>query len=95
MERKFLIVAEYGIHARPTTRLVNESMKYESQIFMESLGKKVNLKSIMGVMSLGIYRGETVTIFISGSDEEIAMKNISDFIISEGLGRIVWRLIDF
>lgn len=89
MERKFLIVAEYGIHARPTTRLVSESMKYESQIFMESLGKKVNLKSIMGVMSLGIYRGEVVTIYISGSDEEKAMKGISDFIISEGLGRIV------
>ncbi|HHT82163.1 MAG TPA: phosphocarrier protein HPr [Acholeplasmataceae bacterium] len=89
MEKTFLIIAEYGIHARPATRLVNEAMKYESDILMESMGKTVNLKSIMGVMSLGIYRGENVKIKITGPDQEKAMEGIVNFLTSEGLGRLV------
>jgi phosphocarrier protein len=64
-------------------------MKYESEILMESMGKTVNLKSIMGVMSLGIYRGENVKIKINGPDQEKAMDGIIGFLTSEGLGRIV------
>ena len=79
MEKTFLIIAEYGIHARPATRLVNEAMKYESEILMESMGKTANLKSIMGVMSLGIYRGENVKIKITGPDQEKAMEGIVNF----------------
>lgn len=89
MEKTFLIIAEYGIHARPATRLVNEAMKYEAEILMESMGKTVNLKSIMGVMSLGIYRGENVKIRVNGVDEEKAMEGIVNFLTEEGLGRIV------
>lgn len=89
MEKTFLIIAEYGIHARPATRLVNEAMKYESEILMESMGKTVNLKSIMGVMSLGIYRGENVKIKITGPDQEKAMEGIVNFLTSEGLGNLV------
>ncbi len=89
MEKTFLIIAEYGIHARPATRLVNEAMKYESDILMESMGKTVNLKSIMGVMSLGIYRGENVKIKITGPDQEKAMEGIVNFLTSEGLGSLV------
>ena len=89
MEKTFLIIAEYGIHARPATRLVNEAMRYESEILMESMGKTVNLKSIMGVMSLGIYRGENVKIRVNGVDEEKAMEGIVNFLTEEGLGRIV------
>ncbi|MGI6787777.1 MAG: phosphocarrier protein HPr [Acholeplasmataceae bacterium] len=89
MEKTFLIIAEYGIHARPATRLVNEAMKYESEILMESMGKTVNLKSIMGVMSLGIYRGENVKIKITGPDQEKAMEGIVNFLTSEGLGTLV------
>ncbi|MGI6782281.1 MAG: phosphocarrier protein HPr [Acholeplasmataceae bacterium] len=89
MEKTFLIIAEYGIHARPATRLVNEAMKFESEILMESMGKTVNLKSIMGVMSLGIYRGENVKIKITGPDQEKAMEGITNFLTSEGLGTLV------
>ncbi len=89
MEKTFLIIAEYGIHARPATRLVNEAMRYEAEILMESMGKTVNLKSIMGVMSLGIYRGENVKIRVNGVDEEKAMEGIVNFLTEEGLGRIV------
>lgn len=89
MEKKFLIIAEYGIHARPATRLVNTAIKYDCKVFMESLGKKVNLKSIMGVMSLGVYRGETVKIVTDGTDMQQAMEGLTKFLIEEGLGREV------
>jgi phosphocarrier protein HPr len=89
MEKKFLITSEYGIHARPATRLVNLAMTFQSEIDLEALGKSINLKSIMGLMSLGIYRGEQVIIRASGIDQEKALTQISDFMFTEGLGKSV------
>jgi len=88
MEKNFLITSEYGIHARPATRLVNLAMSFQSEVELEAMGKTVNLKSIMGLMSLGIYKGEEVTIKAEGEDEEKAIALLSDFMISEGLGRL-------
>ena len=53
-KREFHIVAETGIHARPATLLVQAASKFNSDINLEYNGKSVNLKSIMGVMSLGV-----------------------------------------
>ncbi|MBE0701531.1 MAG: HPr family phosphocarrier protein [Acholeplasmataceae bacterium] len=88
MHQSFSIISEYGIHARPATRLVNLAMSYDSDIHLEAMGKTINLKSIMGLMSLGIYKGELVKVFASGSDAEKAINAITDFIIIEGLGRL-------
>jgi phosphocarrier protein len=88
MKKTFLITSEYGIHARPATRLVNLAMSFQSEIELQSMGKTVNLKSIMGLMSLGIYKGEEVTIKADGDDAEKAIALLSDFMISEGLGRL-------
>ncbi len=89
MEQNFHITSEYGIHARPATRLVNLAMSFQSDIDLTAMGKTVNLKSIMGLMSLGIYKGETVKVHISGPDSEKAMIAIADFLITEGLGKTV------
>ncbi|HOI85106.1 MAG TPA: HPr family phosphocarrier protein [Acholeplasmataceae bacterium] len=88
MEQNFLIISEYGIHARPATRLVNLAMSFSSEINLTAMGKTVNLKSIMGLMSLGIYKGEQVNIHITGPDAEKAMVSIADFLITEGLGKL-------
>ncbi|MDI6451968.1 HPr family phosphocarrier protein [Mariniplasma sp. M4Ah] len=88
MEQTFLIISEYGVHARPATRLVNLAMSFNSDISLTALGKTVNLKSIMGLMSLGIYKGEIVKISVTGSDAEKAIVALSDFMITEGLGRL-------
>jgi phosphocarrier protein HPr len=88
MERSFLITSEYGIHARPATKLVNLAMNFHSEIDLTAMGKTINLKSIMGLMSLGIYKGELITIKISGSDEIEALDAISDFIVTENMGKI-------
>lgn len=88
MKKTFLITSEYGIHARPATRLVNLAMSFDSEIELQAMGKKVNLKSIMGLMSLGIYKGEEIVITAEGDDAEKAITSLSDFIIAEGLGRL-------
>lgn len=88
MEQKFLVTSEYGIHARPATRLVNLAMSFEADIMLEAMGKTVNLKSIMGLMSLGIYKGEEVKITVTGRESEKAMKALSEYIVTEGLGKL-------
>jgi len=88
MEQTFLITSEYGIHARPATRLVNLAMTFHSEIDLTAMGRTVNLKSIMGLMSLGIYKGEKVIITVSGTDAEKALVAIADFIITENLGKL-------
>ena len=86
MEKKdFHIIAETGIHARPATLLVQTAGKFNSDINLEYKGKSVNLKSIMGVMSLGVGQGAEVTITVDGQDEAEAMEGIVETLKKEGL----------
>ncbi len=86
MENKnFKIVSETGIHARPATMLVQTASKYESEITLEYDGKSVNLKSIMGVMSLGAGQGAEVTITADGPDESEAITAIEETLTKEQL----------
>lgn len=86
MEKKdFHVVAETGIHARPATLLVQAASKFSSDINLEYKGKAVNLKSIMGVMSLGVGQGADVTITVEGADEKEAMEAIIETMKKEGL----------
>lgn len=86
MEKKeFHIVAETGIHARPATLLVQTASKFNSDINLEYKGKSVNLKSIMGVMSLGVGQGADVTITAEGADEKEALEAVTETMKKEGL----------
>ena len=89
VKKSFRITNENGVHARPATSLVNEAMLYKSDITLEALRKKVDLKSIMGVMSLGIYSGVTIEVVANGEDEGEALEGIKKQIISLGLGKEV------
>jgi len=86
MEKIFKVTSDSGIHARPATLLVNTASKFGSDINLEYNGKNVNLKSIMGVMSLGIQKGATITISAEGSDEADALAALEDTMSKEGLG---------
>jgi phosphocarrier protein HPr len=68
-EKVYTIIHEAGIHARPSTLLVNTANKFDSDASLEYNGKTVNLKSIMGVMSLGVSTGSQVKVRATGSDE--------------------------
>ena len=86
MEKKdFHVIAETGIHARPATLLVQAASKFNSDITLEYQGKSVNLKSIMGVMSLGVGQNEDITISAECGDEAEAFAAIADTMAKEGL----------
>jgi phosphocarrier protein HPr len=85
-EKTFKITSESGIHARPATVLVQAAGKFNSDVQLQYNGKSVNLKSIMGVMSLGIGQGAEVKIVAEGSDADEAISVLSETIVKEGLG---------
>ncbi|CAK8054569.1 phosphocarrier protein HPr [Eupransor demetentiae] len=85
--KDFNIIAETGIHARPATLLVQAASKYVSDVTLSYQGKEVNLKSIMGVMSLGVGHGADVTIKANGKDEKDALEAITKVMEDEGLAK--------
>lgn len=86
IEQIFTITSEAGLHARPATKLVQSVSNIESDVNLEYKGKMVNLKSIMGVMSLGIPQGSEIKITANGSDESRAIAAVEEVIAQEQLG---------
>lgn len=84
-EKTFIVTSETGIHARPATILVQASSKFPCDVTLEYETKKVNLKSIMGVMSLGVPKGATIKIITTGEDEEQALNSLTETLKAEGL----------
>lgn len=81
--KRILIKIPTGLEARPVALLVQVASQYESSIYVECEEKKVNAKSIMGMMSLGLAAGEEVTVTAEGTDEEVAMENIEKYLSSK------------
>ncbi|MFT9846865.1 phosphocarrier protein HPr [Aneurinibacillus sp. REN35] len=86
VEKTFEIKNESGLHARPATALVQAASRFSSHIELEYKNKKVNLKSIMGVMSLAVSKGAVVTVTAEGVDEVEAIEGIEHVMKSQGLG---------
>ncbi|WP_102349544.1 phosphocarrier protein HPr [Bacillus sp. Marseille-P3661] len=86
-EKTFKVISESGVHARPATVLVQIAGRYNSDINLEYNGRSVNLKSIMGVMSLGIPVDAEIKITAEGSDENEALAALEEAIVKEGLGK--------
>lgn len=86
MEQKaFTITDELGLHARPATILTQVAGKYDSDIVIEFGEKSVNLKSMMGVLSLGVKQGDEITIKADGSDAAEAVQSLNDVLIEQKL----------
>ena len=73
-----------GLEARPVAELVQLASKYESTVHIEAQSKKVNAKSIMGMMTLNLTSGEAVTVIAEGSDEEAAVADLENFLQGSG-----------
>lgn len=69
-----------GLEARPVALLVQVASQYESQIHVEVEGKRVNAKSIMGMMTLGLEPGEEITVEAAGKDEADAVQEIEKYL---------------
>ncbi len=77
-EINVLVVDPVGLHARPATVAVNAASKFKCEVNVSFKGRSVNMKSIMGVMSLGIPTQSEITISCNGEDEEEAIKTIEE-----------------
>ena len=80
IEKSMTIELSGGLEARPIAMLVQVASQYESTVYIETEGKKVNAKSIMGMMSLALGTGETVKVIANGNDEETAIESIEEYL---------------
>ena len=70
------VIDPVGLHARPATVAVNAASKFKSEVKVAYKGRTVNMKSIMGVMSLGIPTHSEITVSCEGDDEDVAIETI-------------------
>ena len=80
VEKTLMINNETGLHARPASQLVKKAGKFESKIEIIVGEKEVNAKSIMGIMSLGLGKGDEITLKAEGEDAEAAVEGLTEFI---------------
>ena len=83
IKKPVMIQIRNGLEARPVALLVQVASQYESRIYMEYANKKVNAKSIMGMMSLVLPVGEKVVVTADGSDEDTAIASIEKYLSAE------------
>ena len=80
IQKPMKIQLKNGLEARPVAMLVQVASQYDSIIYIEAEGKRVNAKSIMGMMSLGMANGEILNVSADGADEQAAMEGIEDYL---------------
>ena len=80
ISRDVTIQNNVGLHARPATFFIQKANSYKSAIWVEKGDRRVNAKSLLGVLSLGIVKGMTVTLIADGADEAEALEGLSELI---------------
>jgi phosphocarrier protein HPr len=71
-----------GLHARPATLLVRKAASFKSDIGLEYMGKRANIKSLIGILSLGVGPNNSVNVMANGADEKLALEEIVNLIKS-------------
>lgn len=82
IKKSMTIALKGGLEARPVAELVQVASKYDSRIYIELGTKRVNAKSIMGMMSLELDNGDEMTVSADGADEQQAISDIEKFVTS-------------
>jgi len=85
ISRNVTIQNNVGLHARPATFFIQKANTFQSSIWVEKEDRRVNAKSLLGVLSLGITKGMTVTLIADGSDEKEALDGLCE-LIDTGFG---------
>jgi phosphocarrier protein len=85
IQRDFLISNSLGLHARPSAQLTQVASRFQSEVWIARNGRRVNAKSIMGVLMLAAGKGSTVTVDADGPDEQAALEAIAA-LIESGFG---------
>ncbi len=82
LKREITVNNQIGLHARPATFFIQKANEFRSSIWVERDDRKVNAKSLLGVLSLGITKGSTISIIADGSDEQLAIDALTELINS-------------
>ncbi len=82
VSRDVTIKNSVGLHARPATFFIQKANTYKSSIWVEKDDRRVNAKSLLGVLSLGIVKGMEITIFAEGIDEKEAAEGLATLVES-------------
>ena len=82
-QKSIRVKLETGLEARPVAMLVQVASQFDSSVYINADNRKVNAKSIMGMMSLGLASGEDITVTAEGKDEETAIEEIEKFLSSK------------
>lgn len=80
VKRPVTVRVNMDMESRPIAHLVQEASQYESRVFIEMEDKKINVKSIMGMMSLNLSEGTNLTVVAEGEDEENAVNGVEAFL---------------
>ena len=83
ISKEVTINNQVGLHARPATFFIQKANEFKSSIWIERDERRVNAKSLLGVLSLGIVKGTTVNIVADGVDENEAIATLSELIDSD------------
>ena len=81
VSRSVTIQNSVGLHARPATFFIQKANSYKCSIWVEKEDCRVNAKSLLGVLSLGIVKGTTITLIADGNDENEAVKGLVDLVV--------------
>lgn len=81
--REAVINNQVGLHARPATFFIQKANEFKSSIWVEKDERRVNAKSLLGVLSLGIVKGTAINLIVDGPDENEAIETLSQLISSD------------
>ncbi len=81
--KEVVINNQVGLHARPATFFIQKANEFKSSIWIEKDDRRVNAKSLLGVLSLGIVKGTAVNLIADGPDEEAAIATLAELIASD------------
>lgn len=85
ISREVLISNSIGLHARPATFFIQKANSFKSSVWVEKEERRVNAKSLLGVLSLGIVKGMTITVIAEGPDENEAVDGLIE-LVNTGFG---------
>ena len=81
--KETMVNNQVGLHARPATFFIQKANEFKSGIWVEKEDRRVNAKSLLGVLSLGIVKGTAINLIADGPDEEAAINALVELINSE------------
>lgn len=80
--KEVVVQNQVGLHARPATFFIQKANEFKSSIWIEKEERRVNAKSLLGILSLGIVGGTSIRIIADGSDEQEAVNGLIDLVES-------------